>query len=347
MKREVTVPVHKKKNYSSLPYILIVTILHIAGITGLLLSANNHPVLLGMGVLAYTLGLRHAFDIDHIAAIDNTVRKLVEQKKNPVGVGFFFSLGHSTVVLLLTVCTAFSVQWVQQKLPQLKDIGGYIGTIVSGSFLLVIGVLNLIILNDIFRVFLRMRENKYKEEEMEQLLHSRGFFTRFVQPLFTFISRSWHVYPIGFLFGLGFDTASEVALLTLSAGAAQNSLPIYGILSLPILFAAGMSLMDTVDGIFMTTSYNWAFDKPIRKVYYNLTVTAISVFAALFIGMIELAQIIIPKVGLQGGIWACIEGLDLGNLGYILVILFILVWGISYFAWKFFHIEERWSQKDM
>lgn len=335
----------KKKNYSSFPYILIVVILHIAGISGLLFSIPNHPILLGMGILAYTLGLRHAFDVDHIAAIDNTVRKLVEQKKNPIGVGFFFSLGHSTVVVLLTIFTAFSVQWVGKTLPQMKEMGGYIGTIVSGSFLLLIGILNLIILFDIFRVFLSMREKHYKEAEMEQLLLARGFLSRFVQPLFAFISRSWHVYPIGFLFGLGFDTASEVALLTLSAGAAQHILPIYGILSLPILFAAGMSLMDTADGIFMTTSYKWAFDKPIRKVYYNLTVTAISVFAALFIGMIELAQIVIPYIGLQGGIWRYIEDLELGNLGYILVILFILVWGISYFTWKFFHIEERWSQK--
>jgi len=332
-----------KQKYGWSKYIIIVIILHIIGVIGLVSSLPHHPVLLGMGVLAYTLGLRHAFDIDHIAAIDNTVRKLVEQKSDPSGVGFFFSLGHSTVVFLLAIFTAFSVKFVKTNLPQMQDIGGIIGTFVSGAFLVIIGLLNLIILVDIIRVFKKMRKKTYQESELEQLLNSRGFLTRFVQPLFKFVNRSWHIYPIGFLFGLGFDTASEIALLTLSAGAVQHALPFVGILSLPILFAAGMSLMDTLDGAFMTSSYNWAFDKPVRKVYYNMTVTTISVFAALFVGLLELTQIVGEKLHLHSRLFNAINQLDLGDMGYILVIMFILVWGIAYFIWKYFNIEEKWS----
>ncbi|GAB1780649.1 HoxN/HupN/NixA family nickel/cobalt transporter [Priestia megaterium] len=327
----------------SFKYILIVVILHIAGFIGLYISLPQHPFLLGMGVLAYTLGLRHAFDIDHIAAIDTTVRKLVEQKKNPAGVGFFFSLGHSTVVFLLAIFTSFSVKFVKNNLPQMQDIGGLIGTVVSGTFLVIMGVINLVILLNIIGVFKKMRKKNYKESELEVLLNSRGFLTPFIQPLFKFINKSWHVYPIGFLFGLGFDTASEIALLTLSAGAAQHNLSLVSILSLPILFAAGMSLMDTLDGAFMTSSYNWAFDKPIRKVYYNITITTLSVIAAIFVGFLELIQIIGEKLHIRNNWFKIIDKLDLGDMGYILVIMFILVWSIAYFIWKYFNIEEKWS----
>ncbi|MGX4607686.1 HoxN/HupN/NixA family nickel/cobalt transporter [Priestia sp. JNUCC 25] len=327
----------------SFKYILIVVILHIAGFIGLYISLPQHPFLLGMGVLAYTLGLRHAFDIDHIAAIDTTVRKLVEQKKNPAGVGFFFSLGHSTVVFLLAIFTSFSVKFVKNNLPQMQDIGGLIGTVVSGTFLVIMGVINLVILLNIIGVFKKMRKKNYKESELEVLLNSRGFLTPVIQPLFKFINKSWHVYPIGFLFGLGFDTASEIALLTLSAGAAQHNLSFVSILSLPILFAAGMSLMDTLDGAFMTSSYNWAFDKPIRKVYYNITITTLSVIAAIFVGFLELIQIIGEKLHIRNNWFKIIDKLDLGDMGYILVIMFILVWSIAYFIWKYFNIEEKWS----
>lgn len=326
-----------------LPYGLIVLMLHIVGVLFLFSGARNHPILLGMAFLAYTLGLRHAFDADHIAAIDNTVRKLVQQKQNPVGVGFFFSLGHSSIVFAMSVILTISVHWAQKELPHWQDMGGVIGTIVSGCFLLFIGILNAIILFDLQRVFMNMRKGTYNEEEVKELLLNRGFIARFTGPLFKFISKSWHVYPLGFLFGLGFDTASEVALLAISAGAAKSSLPILGILSLPILFAAGMSLMDTADGVFMTNAYRWAFSTPLRKVYYNLTVTALSVIAAILIGMIELAQVLSEKVGLSGGLWHWIQNVDLGWIGYLLVILFLLSWGVSFAIWRVFKIEERWN----
>lgn len=330
-----------KKNW--IPYSVIVLLLHIAGLICLFAGAKHHPILLGMAFLAYTLGLRHAFDADHIAAIDNTVRKLVQQKKNPVGVGFFFSLGHSSVVFIMAFILSLSVQWAQREMPRWQEMGGMIGTIVSGCFLVFIGILNAIILFDLQKVFLKMRIGKYEEDEVEELLLNRGFLARFAGPLFRFITKSWQAYPLGFLFGLGFDTASEVALLAISAGAAQNALPAVGILSLPILFAAGMSLMDTADGIFMTNAYHWAFSTPLRKVYYNLTVTALSVAAALLIGMIELAQVFSEKLGLTQGFWHWIQTLDISWLGYLLVALFLFSWGLSYTIWKVFKIEERWS----
>ena len=326
------------------PYGIVVLILHIAGISFLLIGAKNHPLLLGMAFLSYTLGLRHAFDADHIAAIDNTVRKLVQQKKNPIGVGFFFSLGHSSVVFIMAVVLAFSVHWAQKELPQWQEMGGVIGTMVSGFFLVFIGILNAVILVDLQKVFLKMRKGTYNEEEVEELLLNRGFVARFAGPLFRFINKSWHVYPLGFLFGLGFDTASEVALLAISAGAAKNALPLIGILSLPILFAAGMSLMDTADGVFMTNAYKWAFSTPLRKVYYNLTVTTLSVMAALLIGMIELAQVFSEKMNLTSGGWKWIQNLKISWMGYFLVALFLLSWLLSYVVWKVFKIEERWSQ---
>ncbi|NHM31926.1 HoxN/HupN/NixA family nickel/cobalt transporter [Bacillus sp. C11] len=308
------------------------------------MGAKNHSLLLGMAFLSYTLGLRHAFDADHIAAIDNTVRKLVQQKKNPIGVGFFFSLGHSSVVFIMAVVLAFSVHWAQREMPQWQEMGGEIGTIVSGCFLVFIGILNAVILVDLQKVFLRMRKGTYNEEEVEELLLNRGFVARFAGPLFRFINKSWHVYPLGFLFGLGFDTASEVALLAISAGAAKNALPLVGILSLPILFAAGMSLMDTADGVFMTNAYKWAFSTPLRKVYYNLTVTSLSVMAALLIGMIELAQVFSEKMNLTSGGWQWIQNLEISWMGYFLVALFLFSWLLSYVVWKVFKIEERWSQ---
>jgi nickel/cobalt transporter (NiCoT) family protein len=327
-----------------IPYGTVVLLLHIVGFTFLLIGAKNHSLLVGMAFLAYTLGLRHAFDADHIAAIDNIVRKLVQQRKNPIGVGFFFSLGHSSVVLIMSVLLAISVQWAQKKLPQWQEMGTVIGTVISGCFLLFIGILNAIILLDLQKVFVKMRKGSYNEEEVEELLLNRGFIARFAGPLFKLINKSWHVYPLGFLFGLGFDTASEVALLAISAGAAKSALPIVGILSLPILFAAGMSLMDTADGVFMTKAYSWAFSTPLRKVYYNLTVTTLSVVAALLIGMIELTQVLSEKLKLQGRAWHWIQNLEIGWLGYMLVVLFLFSWVISFVVWKVFKFEEIWNQ---
>jgi nickel/cobalt transporter (NiCoT) family protein len=315
--------------------------LHAVGILALLPVAHSRPALLGIGFLAYTLGLRHAFDADHIAAIDNSVRKLVRQDQSPLGVGFYFSLGHSTVVFLMVVAAALVARWTQQALPHLQTIGGLIGTTVSGGFLLLIGLLNLFIWLDIYLIFQRMRHGTHDPEQLERLLLSRGLVARVASPLFRLIDRSWHVYLLGFLFGLGFDTASEVALLALSAGAAASALPLSAILTLPVLFAAGMILMDTADGIFMTTAYRWAFATPLRKIYYNLTVTGLSVVAALLIGFIELAQVFSRTLGLSAGAWGRLQALDFGRIGYLLVGLFVVTWSFSYGAWRLLRIEER------
>jgi len=314
--------------------------IHILGLSLLFFNAGNYPQLLGLGFLAYTLGLRHAFDADHIAAIDNTVRKMVQEKSDPTGIGFYFSLGHSSVVLVMTIVTVVSMNWAQQNIPELKEVGSLIGTAVSGGFLILIGILNLYIWADLYRLFRQMREGNYNEDNLDQLLLNRGLISRFCGPLYRLITKSWHVYPLGFLFGLGFDTASEVALLAISANAATQSIPVGAVLALPMLFAAGMSLMDTADGVFMTTAYNWAFSTPLRKIYYNLTVTGLSVVAALFIGIIELGQILITKLGLNYGQWQWVMDLNFGNMGYVLVVLFIISWGISYLFWKVLHLEN-------
>ncbi|RKP50175.1 HoxN/HupN/NixA family nickel/cobalt transporter [Cohnella endophytica] len=319
-----------------------VIILHIVGIALLLKSLPQHPALLGFGILAYTLGLRHAFDADHIAAIDNTVRKLVQQKENPIGVGFYFSLGHSTVVFCMAIITALAAKWAENRMPQLADIGGIIGTSVSGVFLVLMGVFNLFVFISIYQVFRKMRHDHYDENKLEELLQSRGLIARFLNPLFKFVNKSWHVYPIGFLFGLGFDTASEVALLAISAGAVQSVIPLTGIIALPLLFAAGMSLLDTADGIFMTTAYKWAFRTPLRKIYYNMSVTGVSIIAALVIGLVELAQVLMPKLGLTNGFWGWLQELDFGSLGYILFALFVVSWAVSYGIWKYMKFEKRW-----
>lgn len=331
------------QNLSWIPYITIVIVLHIIGFSFLWIAGREHHVLFGMGILAYTLGLRHAFDADHIAAIDNTVRKLLQQRRDPVGVGFYFSIGHSTVVFLMAVLLGISVKWAKSELPYFQEVGGTIGTLVSGFFLVLIGVLNLIILISLIKLFSQLRHQHVKEEEVDALLEARGFITRFIGPYFKVISRSWHVLPLGFLFGLGFDTASEIALLALSSGASQQAISVIGILSLPILFASGMSLLDTLDGIVMKSAYNWAFFNPIRKIYYNITITAISVIAALIIGMIELLQITAEKFHLKGGFWDFIQALQFDYLGYILVALFLVTWLISTLIWKFGKVEQHWS----
>jgi len=317
--------------------------LHVLGFAALLHTARSHPVLLGMGFLAYTLGLRHAFDADHIAAIDNAVRKLARLRQSPLGTGFYFSLGHSTVVFVLALATSLFARWAHQALPHLQAIGGAVGATVSGGFLVLIGILNLFIWIDIYLIFIRMRQGTYDAAALEDLLLSRGIVARVAGPLFSLVSRSWHVYLIGFLFGLGFDTASEIALLAMSAGAAASALPVLGIVALPLLFAAGMSLMDTADGVFMTTAYRWAFATPLRKVYYNLTVTGLSVVAALVIGSIELTQVLSQSLGWTAGFWGWLQTLDFGWIGYLLVSLFVLAWSLSYGAWKLLRIEERWS----
>jgi nickel/cobalt transporter (NiCoT) family protein len=322
--------------------------LHIAGWGLLLAYGASHPTFLALGGLAYTFGLRHAFDVDHIAAIDNTTRKLLQTGKKPVGVGFFFSLGHSTVVFLIAVALGLAVKVIVQGVVggngELRSIGGSVGTLVSGGFLVLIGVLNLVILVDIVRVYKRMRRGEFDREGLEHELVAGGIMTKIFGRVFRLIDHSWQMYPIGFLFGLGFDTASEVALLAISAGAAAQGLPFTAVISLPLIFAAGMSLMDTADGAFMSKAYTWAFASPIRKVFYNLTVTSLSVFVALFVGVVELTQVLIQTLKLQGGVYSAIANFDiLGKAGYVIVAAFVITWAGAFAIYKVRRIDERWA----
>jgi high-affinity nickel-transport protein len=301
-------------------------------------------------VLAYTLGMRHAFDADHIAAIDNTTRKLIaEGGRRPLSVGFWFSLGHSTVVFGLAFLLAVGVKAlvgpVEDEGSELHSITGILGATVSGAFLWILGILNLVVLVGVVRIFRKMRTGEYDEQELEQQLDKRGFMNRFLGGLTRSISKPWHIYPVGVLFGLGFDTASEVGLLVLAGGAAAFSLPFYAILVLPILFAAGMSLLDTIDGIFMNFAYGWAFARPVRKVFYNITITALSVAVALVIGTIELLSVVTEQVGITSGPLAAIAAIPLDYAGYGIVALFALAWLVAFAIWKFGRVEQRWSDR--
>jgi high-affinity nickel-transport protein len=303
----------------------------------------------GTGVTAYTLGLRHAFDADHIAAIDNTTRKLMAEGKRPMSVGFFFSLGHSTIVFMLAALFALGVKalggQVQRSGSQLHSVTGWIGAGVSGTFLYVIAALNVAILWGILKVFREMRSGRYDEAQLERRLDARGLMNRLFGRFTRTIAKPWQMYPIGVLFGLGFDTATEVALLFLAVGAAGAGLPFYAILCLPVLFAAGMSLLDTIDGSFMNFAYGWAFSKPVRKVFYNLTITGLSVAVALVIGTIELAGLFAAKLGAQGSFWSWVENININALGFIIVGMFVATWAIALSIWRFGHIEERFSEQ--
>ena len=302
---------------------------------------------IGTGVTAYTLGMRHAFDADHIAAIDNTTRKLMAEGKRPMSVGFFFSLGHSTIVFGLAFLFAIGVRvlggQVRDAASTLHSATSWIGTGVSGTFLYLIAALNIVILWGIVKVFLEMRDGRYDERELESRLDSRGLMNRFFGRFTKSVTKPWHMYPIGVLFGLGFDTASEVALLFLAAGAAGAGLPFYAVLCLPILFAAGMSLLDTIDGSFMNFAYGWAFSKPVRKVFYNITITGLSVAVALLVGTLELLSIVAQSLGLRGPFWDQVRGVNLNLIGYLIVGMFIVTWVGALAVWHFGHIEERWS----
>jgi high-affinity nickel-transport protein len=291
--------------------------------------------------------MRHAFDADHIAAIDNTTRKLMADGKRPVSVGFWFSLGHSSVVFFLCILLAAGVRalagQVQNGSSSLHSVTGLVGTAVSGFFLLIIGVLNLVVLRQILGVFRAMRRGMYDEAELDDYLSKRGFLNRFLGRATRAVTKSWHMYPVGLLFGLGFDTATEVSLLVLAGGAAAFSLPWYAILTLPILFAAGMSLFDAMDGCFMNFAYGWAFSKPVRKVYYNITITALSVAVALIIGLIEVLSIVAQQLGVDHGPVAWIASLDLNVVGFAIVGLFVVTWVVALAFWHFGHIEEKWQ----
>ena len=319
---------------------------------------GDHPVFtIGVGVLAYTFGLRHAFDADHIAAVDNTTRKLLADNavreaenrptRKPLSVGFWFSLGHSTIVFGLSFLLALGVKAVvgpvENDNSTLHSATGVIGASVSGVFLWILGVLNLVVLLGILRVFRGMRTGRYNEAELEEQLNKRGFMNRFLGGLTKSVRKAWHIYPIGVLFGLGFDTATEVGLLVIAGGAAAFNLPFWSILVLPVLFAAGMCLMDTIDGVFMNAAYGWAFAKPVRKVFYNLTITAISVAVALVIGTIELLGVLADQAGITSGPIAWIGAIPLDYAGYAIVGLFVLAWAFALLVWRVGRIEEKWS----
>jgi high-affinity nickel-transport protein len=303
---------------------------------------------LGIGVTAYTLGLRHAFDADHIAAIDNTTRKLMADGQRPLSVGFCFSLGHSTIVFALALLLAFGLHAIGSQVEHdgstLHDVTGVVGTLVSGTFLLLIGIVNLVLLRGIVRVFRGMRGGQLDEAELEAQLEQRGAMNRFYGRFTKAVTKSWQMYPIGMLFGVGFDTATEVALLFLAAGAAFGGLPFYAILCLPILFAAGMSLLDTLDGAFMRFAYGWAFTKPVRKLYYNMTITGLSVAITLLIGTIELASVLADRLDLSGGVWSFVTGVDLNLVGFFVVGLLLMTWAVALLVWRYGRIEERWTE---
>jgi nickel/cobalt transporter (NiCoT) family protein len=321
-----------------------VLLLHLLGWGLFLYYARHNPALAGLGSLAYTFGLRHAFDADHIAAIDNTTRKFLQDGRRSIGVGFFFSLGHSTIVFSLAAGLAIAAKTVNSRIPTFQDFGGYIGASVSGTFLLLIGLLNLVVLLDILGVFRKMKRGVYDEQKLEQALQSQGLMSRFfLKRVGDRIDASWKMYPLGVLFGLGFDTATEIGLLAIAAGVATHDVPFLAVISLPIVFAAGMTLMDTADGAFMTHAYGWAFSNPIRKVYYNITVTSLSVAVALVIGMIELLQVLAAKCSLSGGFWTFLDNLDFGHIGYVVVGIFVAAWACSLVVWKARRIEARWG----
>lgn len=297
-----------------------------------LIAFRDHPVLLGAAFLAYGFGLRHAVDADHIAAIDNVTRKLMQEGKRPVGVGFFFSLGHSTIVVLASVAIAVTATAFKDRFDDLKDVGSVIGTLVSAAFLLAIAAMNVVILTSIYRTFRRVKAGAtYVEEDLDILLAGRGLLARLFRPMFRLIRTSWHMYPLGFLFGLGFDTATEVGLLGISATQASQGLPIWSIMVFPALFTAGMSLVDTTDSILMLGAYGWAFVKPIRKLYYNMTITFISVIVAVLIGGIEALGLAVDRFGLEGGFWQAIGLLNdnFGTIGYLVIAIFLVSWLVS------------------
>ncbi|MFC4148697.1 HoxN/HupN/NixA family nickel/cobalt transporter [Micromonospora mangrovi] len=339
-----------------------IVVLHVVGFVTLLgfvapkhfHLGGDHPVFtVGVGVLAYTFGLRHAFDADHIAAVDNTTRKLMQDNtingtdRKPLSVGFWFSLGHSTIVFCLAFLLSVGVKalagQVENDSSELHSVTGVIGASVSGVFLWILGILNLVVLIGVIKVFRDLRQGIYDEEALEEQLNKRGFMNRFLGGLTKSVRKPWHIYPIGVLFGLGFDTATEVGLLVLAGGAAAFNLPFYSILVLPILFAAGMCLMDTIDGVFMNAAYGWAFAKPVRKVFYNITITSISVAVALIIGTIELIGVLADQAHITSGPLAAIADIPLDYAGYGIVGLFVVAWLVAIAVWRLGRVEERWS----
>lgn len=328
--------VERSKTKIAVTYIILIAF-NIAAWIWAGVAFSDRPSLLGTAFLAYMFGLRHAFDADHIAAIDNVVRKLMQEKKQPYAVGFFFSLGHSSIVVLASIFIAATAAAMQGQFESFHDVGGVIGTTVSAVFLLLIGVANLFVLKGVWSAFNRARRGeKIADEDLDALLAGGGLLARIFRPMFKVVTRSWHMYPIGFLFGLGFDTATEIGLLGISAAQAAQGMSFWTILIFPALFTAGMSLMDTIDSTLMTGAYGWAFIKPVRKLWYNLTITAASVVVAIFIGGIEAIGLISDKLGLEGGVWSFIGDLNdnLANFGFAIVGIFLLSWLVSTVLYK-------------
>jgi high-affinity nickel-transport protein len=342
-----------------------IVLLHLVGfgvLFGLVLPRHlplggGHQVFgLGVGILAYTFGLRHAFDADHIAAVDNTTRKLLADRasapnpaaqRRPLSVGFWFSLGHSTIVFLLALFLSLGVKTLAGQVANgastLHSVTSVIGTSVSGVFLWIIAALNLVVLVGIVKIFRRLRSGEFDEQELEDQLAKRGLMNRLLAGLTKSVRKPAHIYPVGLLFGVGFDTATEVGLLVIAGGAAVSNLPFYSILVLPVLFAAGMCLMDTVDGVFMNAAYGWAFARPVRKVFYNITITSLSVAVALIIGTIELVGVLADQAHITTGPLAAIAGINLDYAGYAIVGLFLVAWLAAMAVWRFGRIEEKWS----
>jgi high-affinity nickel-transport protein len=305
------------------------------------LAFHRFPVLLGTAFLAYSFGLRHAVDADHIAAIDNVTRKLMQQNKRPVTVGLMFSLGHSTIVIVGSIALAAAALALQHRIDAYRSIGAVVGTLVSALFLFGIAFVNLVVLQSVCRSFMRVRAGQpYVEEDFDLLLGNRGFLSRLFRPMFNLIRSSWHMYPLGILFGLGFDTATEIGLLGISAAEASRGLSLSSILVFPVLFAAGMSLIDSTDNILMLGAYGWAYVKPIRKLYYNITITTVSVVVALAVGGIEALGLLVGQFHLTGGLWSFISRLNdnFGMLGYCIIALFALSWilSIAIYKWRRF-----------
>ncbi len=308
-----------------------------------IVAFRHYPVLLGTAFLAYSFGLRHAVDADHIAAIDNVTRKLMQEGKRPVAVGFMFSMGHSTIVVLGSAAIAATALSLQHRMDAVRHIGGVVGTAVSSLFLFAIAIVNLIVLRSVFLAFQRVRRGEpYVEEDFDLLLGSRGFLSRFFRPMFALITRSWHMYPLGLLFGLGFDTATEIGLLGISAAEASKGLSLWSVLVFPALFAAGMSLIDTTDNILMLGAYGWAFVKPIRKIYYNMTITLVSVVVAVVVGGIEALGLLAGEFHPQGTFWSLLERLNenFGVLGYCIVGLFAASWVVSICVYKWRRFDD-------
>jgi nickel/cobalt transporter (NiCoT) family protein len=303
----------------------------------------------GTGTLAYTLGMRHAFDADHIAAIDNTTRKLVNEGKRPLTVGFFFSLGHSSVVFVLAIFLNFGIRALDSQVGNtasgLHKTTNIVGTSVSGGFLYFIAALNFIVMVGIVKVYREMKAGRYDNEELERQLNNRGLMNRFFGGYAKRIDTPWKMYPIGVLFGLGFDTATEVALLVLAGTAVAGGLPFYAILSLPILFAAGMTMFDAIDGCFMNFAYDWAFAKPVRKVFYNLTITGLSVFVAFFIGTVEIVDLIGQEANLNDPFFNFFQNFNVNTAGFIIVGAFVATWAIALLYWRLARVEEKWDAK--